>query len=45
MKSLHLVQVIDLRFQNDHINCRKTQLFEDYRGNSHIARRIPTIFL
>ena len=35
LKNLCLVQVIDSKFQVDHINCKKIQLFEAYGGNAH----------
>ena len=38
MKTKYLFQVIDLRFQVDHINPKKIQLFEEYRGATKNAR-------
>ena len=32
MKNEYTIQIIDLRFQIDHINPKKVQLLEDYRG-------------
>ena len=32
MKSKNPIQVINLRFQADHITPKKIQLFEEYRG-------------
>ena len=38
MKSKYPIQVIDLRFQADHITPEKIQLFEEYRANPNSAR-------
>ena len=38
MKKKYPIQVIDLRFQFDHINPQKIQLFEEYRGVTNNAR-------
>ena len=38
LKNYYLIQVIDLRFQVDHINPKKIQLHEDYRGAINNAR-------
>ena len=38
MKNNHPIQVIDLRFQADHITSKKNQLFEEYRADTAIAR-------
>ena len=40
MKNKYPIQVIDLRFQVDHNNPRKTQPFEGYRGatNARVFR-------
>ena len=37
MKNRNPVQVIDLRFQLDHYNARKTQLLEEYRVATNSA--------
>ena len=37
MKKKYPIQVIDLRFQNDHNNPKKIQLFEGDRGAANIA--------
>ena len=33
VKNIYPIQVIDLRFQVDHINPKKIQLFEEYRAD------------
>ena len=38
VKNTYPIQVIDLRFQVDHINPKKIQLFEEYRANPNNAR-------
>ena len=38
MKNRYPIQVIDLRFQVDHIKSKKIQLFEEYRGATSNAR-------
>ena len=38
MKNVYPIQVTDLRFQVDHINPKKNQLFKEYRGYPNIAR-------
>ena len=38
MKNKYPIQVIDLRFQVDHINPKKIQLFEENRGATNNAR-------
>ena len=38
MKTKYPIQVIDLRFQADHITPKKIQLFEEYRENPNSAR-------
>ena len=38
MKNKYPIQVIDLRIQVDHINPQKTQLFQEYRSATNIAR-------
>ena len=38
MKNKSPIQVIDLRFQVDHITPKKTQWFEEYRANPASAR-------
>ena len=38
MKNNYPIQLIDLRFQIDHINLRKMGLFEEYRGATNNAR-------
>ena len=38
MKDKHPIQVIDLRFQADHITPKKIQLFEEYRADPNNAR-------
>ena len=38
MKTKYPIQVIDLRFQADHITPKKIQLFEEYRANPAIAK-------
>ena len=38
MKDKYPIQVIDLRFQSDHITPKKIQLFEEYRENPNSAR-------
>ena len=38
MKDQYPIQVIDLRFQVDHITPKKLQLFEKYRGNTANAK-------
>ena len=38
MKNKYPIQVIDLRFQIDHINPKKIQLFEEYRVATNNAR-------
>ena len=38
MKTKYPIQVIDLRFQADHITPKKIQLFEEYRENRNSAR-------
>ena len=38
MKSKYPIQVIDLRFQADHITPKKIQLFEEYRANPNNGR-------
>ena len=42
MKNNYLIQVIDLRFQIDHINPKKIQLFKEYRGVTNNARLFMT---
>ena len=44
MKIFYPVKGIDGKFQNDHINPSKIQLFEQYRGFSHNAHRIAKLF-
>ena len=43
MKNKYPIQVIDLRFQVDHINSKKIQLFEEYRGATKNARLFMTL--
>ena len=38
MKTKYLIQVIDLRFQVDHITPKKIQLFEEYRAKPANAK-------
>ena len=38
MKNKYPIQVIDLRFQADHITPKKIQLFEEYRADTANAR-------
>ena len=38
MKTKHPIQVIDLRFQTDHITPKKIHLFQEYRANPGIAK-------
>ena len=38
VKNSYPIQVIDLRFQVDHINPKKIQLFEEYRNDPANAR-------
>ena len=38
IKTKYPIQVIDLRYQADHITPKKIQLFEEYRDNSNSAR-------
>ena len=38
MKDKYPIQVIDLRFQADHITPKKIQLFEEYRADPAYAR-------
>ena len=38
MKDKYPIQVIDLRFQTDHITPKKIQLFEEYRANPGHAK-------
>ena len=38
MKTKYPFQVIDHRFQVDHINSKKIQLFEDYRGATNMLK-------
>ena len=38
MKIKHPIQVIDLRFQADHITPKKIQLFQEYRADPANAR-------
>ena len=38
MKTKYPIQVIDLRFQVDHITPKKIQLFEEYRANPGNAK-------
>ena len=38
MKTKYIFQVIDHRFQVDHINPKKIQLFEEYRGATKLDR-------
>ena len=38
MKNKYPIQIIDLRFQVDHINPKKIGLFEEYRGATNNAR-------
>ena len=38
MKTQYPIQGRDLRFQVDHINSKKIQLFEEYRGATNNAR-------
>ena len=38
MKNFYPIQVIDLSFEIDHINPKKIQLIEEYRGNPNHAR-------
>ena len=38
MKNKYPIQVIDLRFQADHITPKKIQLFEEYRADPNNAR-------
>ena len=38
MKNKYPIQVIDVRFQIDHNNPQKIQLFEEYRGATKNAR-------
>ena len=43
MKNKHHIELIDLRFQFDHISFQKMRLFEDYIGPTNIARKFPII--
>ena len=43
MKTKYPFQVIDLRFQVDHINPKKIQLFEEYRGAANNARLLTIL--
>ena len=38
MKNFYPIQVIDLRYQVDHIKPKEVQLFEEYRGNPNHGR-------
>ena len=38
LKIIYPIQVIDLRFQVDHINPKKIQFFEEYRPDPASAR-------
>ena len=38
MKNFYPIQVIDLRIQIDHVNPKKIQLFEEYRGEPDNAQ-------
>ena len=38
MKNFYPIQVIDLRIQIDHVNPKKMQLFEEYRGEPDKAQ-------
>ena len=38
MKNFYLIQVLDLRFQINHINPKKIQRLEEYIGNPHYTR-------
>ena len=38
MKKFYPIQVIDLRIQIDHVNPKKMQLFEEYRGEPDNAQ-------
>ena len=38
MKTKYPIRVVDLRFQVDHIDPRKIQLFEEFRGATKIVR-------
>ena len=38
VKNIYPIQVIDLRFQVDHINPKKIKLFEEYRADPANAR-------
>ena len=38
MKSKYPIQVVDFRFQSDHITPKKIQLFEEYRAVPNNAR-------
>ena len=40
MKNKYPIQLIDLRFEVEHINPKKMGLFEDYRGVTNNARSI-----
>ena len=40
MKHIYPIQVIDLRFQVDHINPRKIQLIPEYKGATNNARSL-----
>ena len=44
MKHFYPIQVIDLRFQVDHANPKKLQLFEEYRGNRDKAHTDARLF-
>ena len=38
MKSKHPIEIIDLRYQSDHITPKKIQLFMEYDADPEIAR-------
>ena len=44
LKQFYPIQVIDLRFQVDHANPKKLQLFEEYRGNPDNAHTEARLF-
>ena len=44
MKNFYPIQVFDLRFQVDHVNLTKIQLFEENRGKTHNDHRNVILF-
>ena len=44
MKKVYPIQVIGSRFQIDHVNPKKKQLFEEYRGNTDDAHFDANLF-